>query len=139
MRNEPATSGFPTRDEHGRVVSLAELLGVMLLGGVVGLAALALIDGTVALLGLGDFGDASGWLAAILPGWLLIDDVRAWRGVRSRGLVAVVAAVVGLGLGSLAAAPASQVLPPLGSGAVGALVAALCAGTIWYVWVRRLR
>src|SRR4051812_18521462 len=104
----------------------------MLFGVVVGLAALALIDGTVALLGLGDFGDASGWLAAILPAWLLVDDVRAWQGVRSRGLVAVVAAAVGVGLGSLAAGPVSRVLPPLGSGAVGATVAALCAGTIWY-------
>jgi len=118
-------------------VSARELLAYAMGGLLLGLAAVVLIDGGLALLGLGTFGRASGWLAAILPAWLFLEDVRAWRGARLRLVVAVGAALVALLVGLLAAAAASF-LPPLGSGAVGAAVAVLGYAVLWFYGVRRL-
>jgi hypothetical protein len=66
------------RDSSGRVVSLPQLTAVAMVGTVVALVAVALVDGALALIGLSDFGDASGWLALILPGLLFFDDL-AWQ------------------------------------------------------------
>lgn len=118
-------------------MSAGELLAYAMGGLLLGLAAVVVIDGGLALLGLGTFGRASGWLAAILPAWLFLEDVRAWRGARFRLVVAIGAALVALLLGLLAAAPASF-LPPLGSGAVGAAVAVLGYAVLWFYGVRRL-
>ena len=74
------------------MVSLAAMTAVALIGTAVGLVAVLLIDGITALVGLGDFGQASGWLALILPGAVFFDDIRAWSGYGVRLLVALVAA-----------------------------------------------
>jgi hypothetical protein len=130
----PAES-FPRRDANGRVRSLAELIVAAALGTVVALAALAAIEGVLALIGLSDFGSASGWLALILPALLYFDDLRAWRGYGSRFLVALVGLAVALGAGLLAAG-AVRALPAILSGAVGALVAASIYAPVWFLGVR---
>lgn len=137
MAEKSATQVFPRRDADGRVFSLVELLAAALLGTIVGLAALALIDGVFALIGLGAFGRASGWLAAILPALLFFDDLRAWRGYGVRILVGLVAAGVAIGLGLVAAALVGD-LPPMVSGAVGAAVAAAAYSPVWFVGIRWL-
>lgn len=137
MTEKSVTQVFPRRDADGRVMSLVELLGAAMIGTVVGLAALAVIDGILALLGLGRFGRASGWLAAVLPGLLYFDDLRAWRGHGVRILVAVVGALVAIGLGMLAAALVGG-LPPMLSGAVGAAVAAVTYAPVWFLGIRWL-
>ncbi len=136
--NEPrATQVFPRRDVNGRVVSVAELVLAGVAGTIVGLVALVLIDGVFALIGIGTFGRTSGWLAAVLPGFLFFDDLRAWRAYRIRILVALVAAVVAVLLGLVAAAIVSG-LPPILSGAVGAAVAAAAYSPLWFFGIRRL-
>src|SRR5262249_52027682 len=126
---------FPRRDDNGRAVSFAEVLFGAVAGTVIGLAAVALIDGILTLFGSGPFGDASGWLAVILPALLFFDDLRGWRGYAVRFVVALVAAAVGIALGLLAAGAASG-LPALVSGAVGALVAVVVYSPAWFFGVR---
>jgi len=128
---------FPRRDTAGRVRSLRELVFASGLATVIGLAALAVVEGALSAVGLSRFGDASGWLAAVLPALLFFDDLRAWRPHAVRYLVAVVALVVAVGIGLLAAG-LPRGLPPLFAGAVGALVAAVMYAPIWFVGVRRL-
>jgi hypothetical protein len=132
-----ATEVFPRRDARGRAVSVVELVAAAVVGTVIGLVALLVIDGVFALIGLGNFGQASGWLAVVLPALMYFDDLRAWRGHRGRIVVAVVSAVVALGLGSVLAGLAHS-LPPVVSGAVGAVVAAALYGVVWFVGVRWL-
>lgn len=124
------------RDEHGRVVTLGHLLGFALAGLVLGIVVLLLVDGVVAALSGARFGRASGWLAVILPTWLMVEDFRAWRGTGGRVLVALVGAAVGIALGLLAAGLLGD-LPPLVTGAVGATVAVLAYAVIWFHGVRR--
>jgi len=137
MAEKSVSQVFPRRNADGRVISLVELVAAALLGTLVGLAALALIDGIFALIGLGSFGRASGWLALILPALLFFDDLRAWRGYGVRILVALVGAGVAIGIGLIAAALVSA-LPPMLSGAVGAAVAALVYSPVWFVGIRWL-
>jgi hypothetical protein len=132
------TTGFPRRDPQGRVVRAVDLLAMALAGTVLGVAALVLIEGLLALAGLTRFGRANGWLAVILPGWMLLEDVRAWRGVRWRIPLALGIAAVSALAGVLAAGAASF-LPPLVSGAVGAAIAAVLFASLWFYGVRRLR
>ena len=128
---------FPRRDAAGRVRSLAELMVASAGGTVVGLAALALIEGVLALIGLSSFGSASGWLAAILPGLLFFDDLRAWRGHGTRFLVGAVGLGLALVVGLLAAG-AVRSLPAMVSGFIGALVAALVYAPVWFLGIRWL-
>jgi hypothetical protein len=137
MAEKSATQVFPRRDAEGRVVSLAELLAAALLGTLVAAAGLALIDGVLSLVGLGPFGRASGWLAAILPALLFFDEIRAWRRYAVRLLVGLVAAAVAIGLGLIVAALVAA-LPPLVSGTLGAAVAAVIYAFVWFVGIRRL-
>ncbi|GAA5177422.1 hypothetical protein GCM10023322_02050 [Rugosimonospora acidiphila] len=116
---------------------LVDLLGQVIFGLVVGLAALAAIDGIFALIQLGTFGHASGWLIAILPVWLFAEEFRAWPGVGLRIVVAVVAAAIGLVLGSVVGGLA-DFLPPLGVGDIGAAVATLSYTLLWFFGVRWL-
>jgi hypothetical protein len=127
---------FPRRDEHGRIERVVDLLGFVLAGIVFGVVVLLVVDGAVALLGRGTFGGASGWLAAVLPGWLFVEEFRAWRGTRWRFAVALACAAVGLALG-LAVAGAVNALPPLASGAIGATVATLAYASLWFYGVRK--
>jgi hypothetical protein len=127
------TGGF--WQASGHEASLTDLLGRVLLGLLVGVVGLVLIDGIFAAVGLGTFGHVSGWLAAILPVWLFAEELRTWSGVTLRIGVAIVGALVGVALGSLAGGVTSF-LPPLGVGAVGATVATLCYAVVWYYGVR---
>jgi hypothetical protein len=129
---------FPRRDADGHVARLSELAAAAAFGTVVGFVGVVVVDGLFALIGLGRFGHLSGWLAAILPVFLFVEDVRAWRGVPGRVGVAALAAVLALVLGSGAAGLAGIALPPLGSGAVGALVGVEVYAVLWYVGIRWL-
>lgn len=132
------TDGGPARrDAHGRVIRSVDLVGLTLAGLAVGIAALVLLDGTFALIGLGDFGRANGWLALILPAWLFVEEFRAWRGGPARIVAAGVAAALAIAAGLLAAGLAAG-LPPLVTGGLGAVVAALTYAVIWFYGVRWL-
>src|SRR4029453_19012027 len=104
-----------------------------------GVCALALIDVVFSLMGLVDFGHASGWLTAVLPIFLFVDDFRGWKraGGAKRWIVAAVGLAVALAAGLIAASLVSG-LPAILSGFVGALVLGLFYTIIWYVWIRQL-
>jgi hypothetical protein len=129
---------FPRRDADGRVVHLTDLLAWVAVGLVLGLVVLLLIDGLTSLLGFGRFGQLSGWLAGILPVWLFTEEFRAWRGVPARAGMALVSGLLAGVLGFAVAMTVSDVLPPLGSGAIGAAISALLYGVLWYMGIRWL-
>jgi hypothetical protein len=129
---------FPHRDAEGRVLRLVELLASVTAGLVLGLVVLLVIDGVSSLLGLGRFGQLSGWLAGILPVWLFTEEFRAWRGVPARIGMTLVSGILAGTLGFAAATTLTGGLPPLGSGAVGAAISALLYGVLWYVGIRWL-
>lgn len=128
---EPARQLGPRRDEHGRIATLTDLLAYALAGCVISIAGMVAVDGLFALLGLGEFGDLNGWLGLIFPAIIFVEQFRAARGSRGRLAVALVAAVVALGLGFAAAGFVP--LPALFSGAIAALVATVVYATIWHV------
>jgi hypothetical protein len=130
-------TAFPRRDAHGRFVDLRELLGMTLAGLVAGAVVLVVFDALFALAGLGTFGNINGWLAVILPTMFLVEDFRAWRGVRRRVLVAFAAAVVGLGLGLLVSGLASP-LPNLFSGGLGAAALTITYVVVWFYGIRTM-
>lgn len=137
MSERSERAPFPRRDDNGRIMVLADLLGVALAGVVVGVLALLLFDGVFALLGLGDFGRANGWLAVILPAWVFVEEFRAWNFGPARVAGALVAAGVGIAAGLLAAGLAAET-PPLVSGGLGATVFAVAYALVWFVGVRWL-
>jgi hypothetical protein len=128
---EPARQLGPRRDEHGRIITLTDLLGYAVAGCLISVAAMVAVDGLFALLGLGKFGDLNGWLGLIFPAIIFVEQFRAARGSRGRLPVALLAAVVALGLGFAAAGFVG--LPALFSGAIAALVATVGYATIWHV------
>ena len=130
-------SGFPRRDDEGRLVSVTDLLGMTLAGLVIGLLVLLAFDGALALLGLAEFGRANGWLALLLPAWLFAEEFRAWRYGPARVVAALVAAGVGLTVGLLAAGLANE-LPPLVSGGCAAAAGTVTYAVIWFFGVRWL-
>jgi hypothetical protein len=128
---------FPRRDADGRVAGLADLLALTAAGLVTCFAVVVLIDGSGALLGWGEFGQASGWLALILPAWLfLIEELRAWRAVRARLAVVISGGLVAMALGLLIAGVMPG--PPLVASGAGAAVAALAYAVYWFHAIRWL-
>lgn len=129
---------FPRRDEHGRVSGLVDLLALTLAALVTTAAVLLVIDLVSVLFGWSKFGSSNGWFLLILPVWLFIlEELRAWRGVTGRLVVAVSGALVALALGLLAANQAAS-LPPLLSGGVGAVVTSLAYAVYWFHGIRWL-
>lgn len=119
------------------MVGLAGLLALTLAALITGFAVLVVLDLAGSLVGWGEFGQASGWLALILPTWLfLIEELRAWRAVRARHVVVVSGALVGMALGLLLAGIIPG--PPLVSSGVGAAAAALAYAVYWYHGIRWL-
>jgi hypothetical protein len=128
---------FPRRDEGGRVVGLVDLLALTIAALLTGFAILLLLDIAGSLVGWGEFGEASGWLALILPAWLfLIEELRAWRDVRARHVVVISGALLGIALGLLLAGVTPG--PPLISSGVGAAAGALAYAVYWYHGIRWL-
>lgn len=136
MGNQPPAS-FPRRDEHGRVVGFADLLGLTLAWLVLGAVLLVAVDASGAALGWGTFGDASGWLVLVLPAWLfIIEELKAWRGVSGRLPAAVAGGLLAMGIGLLVAGQVPG--PPLVSGGTGAAVAAVAYAVWWFHCIRWL-
>ncbi|MBV1851998.1 hypothetical protein [Catellatospora tritici] len=111
---------------------MTDLLAYTVVGVVLSVAAMAVFDGVFALLGLGRFGSLNGWLAAVFPAMIFVEQFRAAREWSGRLPTAVLAVVAGIGLGLLAASFAAG-LPALISGALGALVATVVYAVVWHV------
>jgi hypothetical protein len=129
--------GFPRKDCDGRIVSLPELLGGVLFSIVLGVIALVAIDGIFTVLGVGEFGTVSGWLAGILTVWMFVEEFRAWKGVPARIAPLVVAGAVGV-LAGAALSARLIALPAVFAGSISVAVAGLIYAVIWYFGIRYL-
>ncbi|MDQ7908456.1 hypothetical protein RB614_28400 [Phytohabitans sp. ZYX-F-186] len=132
-----AESGFPRRDADGRILAVTDLLGLVLAGLVIGLLALLVFDGGFSLLGFGDFGGASGWLAVILPAWAFVEEFRAWSFGAARVVVALVGVAVSVTFGLLVAGLLNEA-GALWSGVAAAAAFALAYSLIWFYGIRWL-
>ncbi|MBX7269511.1 hypothetical protein KIF24_28195 [Micromonospora sp. Llam7] len=130
-------SAFPRRDAEGRIRTLGDLVGIGLAGVVIGLLVLVLFDGAFAWFGAGDFGQANGWLAVILPAWLFWEDFRAWEFGAPRVVAALVAVAMAVVSGMLLAGVAAG-LPPLLSGVLAATAFTVVYALVWFPGVRWL-
>jgi hypothetical protein len=130
---------FPRRDPDGRVARLGDLVVAAIVWLLVAFVVLVVIDLATSLVGIGSFGSSSGWLSAILAVWLYTEEFRAWRGVRSRLgilLLAAIAAVVAGGGAAYALSHLIGGLPGLVTGAVGAAVGVLVYAPVWFFGIR---
>lgn len=130
---------YPRRDADGRLVSVGDLLGVVLAGFVVGVVVLLAFEAVVAMVGLSEFGDASGWLALILPAWVFVEEFRAADYGAYRVLVGLLGVGFGLAGGMIVAGLVAPLFPPLVSGAAGAAMFALVYSLVWFYGLRWLR
>jgi hypothetical protein len=122
-----------------RPSTIGDLLGVALAGLVSGIVVLLVFEGVMSLLRLSEFGDASGWLAIILPVWLFIEEFRAAGYGAARVVVAILGAGFGVAVGMILAGLASGSFPALVSGAVGAAGCTVVYCLVWFYglwWLR---
>jgi hypothetical protein len=128
---------FPRRDADGRIATMADMLAGVAFAIVVGAVLVFAIDGLITLLGRGTFGSFSGWIAGVLAVWMFVEDFRAWKSVRGRfgvALIAVALAVVaGVGINIGVGA-----LPRVFSGAISVAVAAVVYAVIWFFGIRAI-
>lgn len=128
----------PRRDADGRLATIGDLLGVAFAGLVSGFVVLLAFEGVMSLVRLSKFGDASGWLALILPLWVFIEDFRAAKYGAYRVVVALLGAGFGVAVGMTLAGLASPTFPALVSGAVGAVGFTVVYSLIWFYGLRWL-
>ena len=128
----------PRRDADGRLATIGDLLGVAFAGLVSGFVVLLAFEGVMSLVRLSKFGDASGWLALILPMWVFIEDFRAAKYGAYRVVVALLGAGFGVAVGMTLAGLASPTFPALVSGAVGAVGFTVVYSLIWFYGLRWL-
>lgn len=128
----------PRRDADGRLATIGDLLGVAFAGLVSGFVVLLAFEGVMSLVRLSTFGDASGWLALILPMWVFIEDFRAAKYGAYRVVVALLGAGFGVAVGMTLAGLASPTFPALVSGAVGAVGFTVVYSLIWFYGLRWL-
>jgi len=128
----------PRRDADGRLATFGDLVGVALAGLVSGLAILLVFEGVMSLLRLSEFGDASGWIAVVLPVWLFTEEFRAAGWGAYRIVVAVLGAGFGVAVGMTLAGLAAGPFPQLVSGAVGALGLTVVYCAVWFFGLRWL-
>jgi hypothetical protein len=118
--------------EAKRVTRLTDLIGQCLAGLLISFVGILVIDGVYALLGFGRFGGISGWLGLIFPIIIFVQQFSLAKGERGRVPVAIIGVLVAAALGLFAAGVFGG-LPPIASGAIGALVATLAYATVWQV------
>ena len=128
----------PRRDADGRLATFGDLVGFALAGLVSGVVVLLIFEGAMSLVRLSEFGDASGWIALVLPVWLFTEEFRAAGWGAYRIVVALLGVGFGLAVGMTLAGLASATFPPLVSGAVGALALTVVYCAVWFHGLRWL-
>ncbi|THV28081.1 hypothetical protein [Glycomyces paridis] len=131
----PADESLERPRERPKLDTLGQLTGTALAYFVMGAVALALIDLVFVLPTGRDFGQTSGWIAALPTVWVYTDQFRRYAG-GSRWAVMLLGVVLGLGAGLAAAIVAPTSWPPMLSGGLGGLAAALVYGGLWHAGVK---
>jgi hypothetical protein len=130
----------PRRDPNGRLATIGDLIGTALAGLVVGAVVLLIFQAVLSLAHISDFGDASGWIAIILPVWLFTEEFRAQGWGAHRIVVAGLSAGFGVALGLSVAGFASGQFdfPSLFSGLIGAATCTIVYCLVWFYGLRWL-
>jgi hypothetical protein len=128
----------PRRGPDGRLATFSDLTGTALAGLVCGLVVLLVFEGAMSLLRLSEFGDASGWIALVLPVWLFTEEFRAAGWGASRIIVAILGAGFGVAAGMTLAGLSAGPFPSLVSGAIGALGLTVVYCAVWFYGLRWL-
>ncbi|WP_460543154.1 hypothetical protein [Glycomyces halotolerans] len=115
--------------------TLGQLVGTVLAYAVMGAIALVVVDFLFIVVAGGEFGRISGWIAALPTVFVFTEQFRRYEG-GSRWVVAVGGVVLGIGAGAAAAVLVPQTWPPLATGGVGGLTAALAYSVLWYSGIR---
>ncbi len=135
---ETESARRPRRDADGRLATFGDLVGVALAGLVCGVVVLLVFEGVMSLVQLSEFGDASGWIALILPVWLFTEEFRAAGWGAYRIVVVLLGIGFGLAVGMTLAGLAAGLFPPLFSGAIGALGLTVVYSAVWFYGLRWL-
>lgn len=124
-------------EEEGkpRVETLGQLVGTVLAYVVMGAIILVVVDLLFSAVVGDDFGRIPGWMAAVPSVFVFTDQFRRHEGA-SRWAVAVLGAVLGIGVGVAASVLLPQTWPPLAVGGIGGLVAALVYAALWYAGIK---
>ncbi|MGX6601564.1 hypothetical protein ACWKSP_05420 [Micromonosporaceae bacterium Da 78-11] len=128
----------PRRDPNGRLATFGDLLGTALAGLVAGVVVLLVFEAVMSLTRISDFGDASGWIALVLPFWLFTEEFRAEGFGAYRIIVAILGAGFGLAVGLSVAGLAAAEFPSLVSGIVGAATFTVVYCLVWFYGLRWL-
>ena len=136
--SETASARRPRRDADGRLATFGDLVGVALAGLVSGVVVLLVFEAVMSLVRLSEFGDASGWIALVLPVWLFTEEFRAAGWGAYRIVVALLGIGFGVAVGMTLAGLVAGIFPPLVSGAVGALGLTVVYCAIWFYGLRWL-
>lgn len=138
MTETQKTPRRPRRDANGRLSTYPDLVGTALAGLVIGVVVLLIIEGVLSLVQLSEFGNASGWIAMILPVWLFSEEFRAVGWGAHRIVVALLGVGFGIAVGMTLAGFAATVFPPLVSGLVGAASLTVVYCAVWFYGLRWL-
>lgn len=117
--------------ERPKVETLGQLMGAVLAYFVMGAGVLIVIDLVFVLPTGRGFGQTSGWIAALPTVWVFTEQFRRHTGA-SRWALMLVGAALGLGAGLAVAVIAPVAWPPMLSGGLGGLTAALVYAPLWY-------
>jgi hypothetical protein len=121
--------------QRPKVESLGQLMGAVLAYFVMGAGVLIVIDLVFVLPTGRGFGQTSGWIAALPTVWVFTEQFRRYAGAARWGLM-LIGVVLGLGAGLAVAIIAPAAWPPMLSGGLGGLAAALVYGPLWYAGVK---
>lgn len=121
--------------ERPKVETLGQLLGTALAYFVMGAAVLVVIDLVFVLPTGRGFGQTSGWIAALPTVWVYTEQFRRYAGASRWGLM-LIGVLLGLAAGFAVAIIAPATWPPMVSGGLGGLVAALVYGPLWHTGIK---
>nr|WP_296073640.1 hypothetical protein [uncultured Actinoplanes sp.] len=128
----------PRRDPNGRLATIGDLIGTALAGLVMGAIVLLVIEAALSLAHVSEFGNASGWIAVVLPVWLFTEEFRAQGWGASRIVVGALAAGFGVAIGLSVAGFAATEFPSLVSGLAGAASCTIVYCLVWFYGLRWL-
>ncbi|MCD0444190.1 hypothetical protein LO763_11210 [Glycomyces sp. A-F 0318] len=131
----PRDESLERTREPAKAESLGQLMGAVLAYFVMGAGVLVVIDLVFVLPTGRGFGETSGWIAALPTVWVFTEQFRRYAGA-SRWALMGIGVVLGLGAGLAVAVIAPVAWPPMLSGGLGGLAAALVYGPLWYAGVK---
>lgn len=127
--------GKPAETERPEAATLGQLVGTVLAYFVMGAGVLVVIDLVFVLPTGRSFGQTSGWIAALPTVWVYTERFRRYAGASRWGLM-LLGVVLGLGAGLAVALIVPATWPPMLSGGLGGLTAALVYGPLWYAGIK---